>query len=533
VTSIRASVYEPDAATLIAHLPRRFNPQFQEELNGDGNGQLELALDDTLLAAHPTLLDGGNVVKMRVTNAPAMDPVGWIIEDKAATRTDTGGRNARRLTAQGAGMRARPLRGGVVYPEYGLRDVSGDTRAFDFSSADGPWRVSADWVAPHAVRWDLDTTHRADNPDGWPDTNAYWLWSTDPLLTSAAGRNWFRSGFTLASAATVGIWASGDNYFSVKLDGEEILASDYTDPYGWKKLLLWTGVLSAGPHTLAASCDNTAAVGLNPAGFICVATTLDADGIPVTLLTRTDTTDWTVHGYAPPTPGWHAAQILKTLVTESVARSEMGGVGVTLGFTDTLDTDGVAWTDRQEMTLNVGTSLLDVLPQLTDAGMDVAMAHDYTLNAWVRRGQDLSDTLALLPGRDVVQNAPTVRDGTVYNSGLMRHGTGWLLVEDAPSIAAHGRRATGISTGGTDSKTQAQQTADQFFSEQATPQITLPFTITSASPGPKPYLDFGLGDVLRVPDLTGTLIKGRCMSISVSEPQEGLVQYEVDFYPEP
>jgi hypothetical protein len=529
VTSIRTSVYERDGATLIAHLPRRDQPQFLEELNGDGSGSFLIHLDDALLVTYPTLLDGDNVVKMTVTNAPSMEPRGWIIEEAVPIRTGSG-RSGRTWAIKGRGMRARPLSRGVVYPERGLHATSGDTRAFDFSSADGPWRVTADWDVPIAVRWDLETTHRANHPSDWPDTNAYWIWSTNPEVAAAQGRNWFRTEITLGAGANVGVYAAGDNVMSVRLDGEEILASDFIDPYAWQKMFVWTGSLSAGTHTLAAWCHNTGAG--NPAGFICVASTLDVDGIPATLLTRTNAADWTVHPYGPPNPGWAAGQILKKIVDESVARAEMAGAPVTLSFSNTVDTDGHAWTDIQEMTLPVSSDILSLLPQITLAGLDVEMAHDFTLNAWKRRGTDLSATLALRPGRDVEANTPSVRWGTVFNSGLMRHGTGWKLVEDATSITTNGRCATGITAGATDSETQAIQTADAFFAEQAKPQTSLPFTISSASTGPKPYVDFGLGDILTVPGVDGAPIRGRCMSIAISEPTPGLVRYEVDFYPE-
>jgi hypothetical protein len=211
----------------------------------------------------------------------------------------------------------------------------------------------------------------------------------------------------------------------------------------------------------------------------------------------------------------------------------MEGVPVTVSYTDTLDSDGNAWTDIQELTIPVSTDLLTVVQQLTALGMDVEMAHDYTLNAWVRRGADLSDRLTLRPARDIEQNVPTVRHGNLFNSGLMRHGTGWKLVEDAASIAAHGRRATGISVGSTDSETQAVQTATQFFSENATAQTNLPFTISSETRGPKPYRDFGLGDVLSVPGIDGAFIPARCMSIAISQSQPGVVGYDLNFYPEP
>lgn len=532
MTSIRASIYERDATTLIAHLPRLQDPKFLEELNGDGSGEFQLHLDDPLLVTYPHLLDGDNVVKMRITNAPDMDPVGWIIETATPTRTAEGGRVERTWTVTGRGMRARPLSGGVIYPETGLRRTSADTRAFDFSSRVGPWKVLADWVTPEAVRWDLTTSHRANLPTDWPDTNAYWLWSTDPDADADQGRNYFRHVINLASGANVAFFVAADNVFSLRIDGEEVMASDFVDPYAWQKMFRYDATLAAGDHTIAAWVHNTGAA--NPAGFILTATTLDADGVPDTLVTRTNPTDWQVHGYAPPIPGWHTSLILSTLVQECLDRDEMGGAPVTFGFSDTVDSDGVAWTDDdlQELHLDIGADLLSVLPQLQEAGLDVAMAHDFTLNAWRKRGTDLSGTLRLAPGRDVQTNTPDVRYGPIVNSALIRHGTGWVVVEDSASITAHGKRAGALTIGDTDSENQAIKAAGKFFEENATAQVTLTFTISSASPGPKPYKDFNNGDILLVPGVDGAWVRARCMSITPSQPSAGLVQYEVTFYPE-
>src|SRR5205085_1903948 len=64
VTSIKLSVYTPDGATLIAHLPPMTDPHFQVALNDlEPGGSFQIPLTDHLLTDHPTLLDGDNVIK--------------------------------------------------------------------------------------------------------------------------------------------------------------------------------------------------------------------------------------------------------------------------------------------------------------------------------------------------------------------------------------------------------------------------------------------------------------------------------------
>lgn len=530
MTAIAVSVYQPDGTTFIANVPRRRGAQFLDELNGDGHGQFDIHLDDQTLAAHPTLLDGGNIVKMRPTGVAA--PVfAWQIEDVTPAQIPQGERADRWASVQGRGVRTL-LATGVLYPEHGLAADSADDRGFTAASDTGSWLISADWVTPHGVAQNADPTARGGYPVGWPDGTAQWIWSSDPTLTAAAGRNWFRSTFTLAAATNVGIYATGDNAMSLSLNGDVVLETDDpTDPWSWKTMFYKAIALPAGTYTVAARVDNLAAATLNPGGFLCTIATLDANEIPVTLLRRTDTVNWKVHGYAPPEPGWHAASVLKKAIEESQARTEVQIVPLTLGFTDTLDTASVAWTDIISERFPIGGDLLSMLGRLIELGLDVEVTPALVLNAWVRRGADLSASVRLLPTRSISQSVPSARYGTLRNSAIVRHGTGWVAVEDAASVTAHGRRSTALTLGSADSSTQATQQAQAFFDETAHPQISLPVSLTSVS-GPQPYVDFHLGDTLTAPGFSGALGPARVMSLSATENAEGVIGWDIVLYPE-
>ena len=530
MTALVVSVWTSDAATFIAYLPRREGVQFLDELNGDGRGQFIISLDDPVLTAHPTLLADGNVVKVRASSS-ATDSYSWRIQNLTPNLTDAGERQARTVTVSGLGQRTR-LACGAVEPEGGLKATSTADRGFDFASVSfTPWGVSGDWVTPVGVAQSADP-NRHDNPPDWPDPTAQWIWSSDPTLTAATGFNWFRASFTLAATTDVGIWCSADDVLSLRLNGETVVESDPATLVTWRQMFYYTATLAAGTHVLAARVENTAhAGGTNPGAFLATVASLDTAGIPVTVLLRTDTTTWKVHSYGPPEPGWHAASILKTLIAESQARTDAPLVPLTLGFSDTLDTAGVAWTDVQAERFNVGDDLLTVLGRLIFLGIDVEITPALVVNAYKRKGQDLSATLRLLPGLNITANAPTVVYGGLRNSALVRHATGWIRVEDSASIAAHGRRSAGLlSFGGTETPAQATQLAQAHFDETAHPQITLPITITSAA-GPQPYTHFVLGDTLTVPGTDGLLGPARLMSIAATE-GDGVIVWDLDFYPE-
>lgn len=534
MTGIAVSVYEPDGATLIAHVPHRRNVRFLHELNGDGNGGFDIHLDDALLVRKPALLDGGNIVKMRPTNVVA--PVfGWQIEELTEARTTAGERADGFTSVKGRGLRTL-FASATLDPEYGLAWNSADDRGFTAASADGPWRITADWAAPLGVAWSADPTARGGWPADWPDPTAQWLWSTDPTLSAAAGRNWFRSTFTLATDGNVGIFATADNVLSLSIDGDVVLESpDPSDPFGWKQMLRVDRALAAGTHVVEAHVDNINWTGLNPGGFICTITTLDSQGIPLVVLRRSDTTNWLCHGYGPPEPGWPAALMLSTALAESQARGEVQVVPLTASFTDTHGTDGVAWTQVHSERFPIGGDLLSMLGRLIELGLDADVNPDLVVDAWERRGTDLSATVRLVPGRDVLSNVPTLRYAQLRNSALVRHGSGWVRVEDVASITARGRRSTSLTLGATDSDVQATQQAQAFFTETATPQVTLPFALSSAGRGPQPYRDFYLGDVVKAPGNDGVYGPARAMSFEATEgadADEGRINWNVALYPE-
>jgi hypothetical protein len=516
---IEVAVYEPDATTLIAVIPRRDGVQGKDELNGVAASQFNLHLDDALLASKPQLLDPFNVVKMKP--AGAVDYVhAWQLEELAPVQVSGEEQAGRRVTISGRQIRSildtAPVLG------------SSENRVFDFSSPTGPWYVGADWDTPVGVVWTADTTARAGNPRDWPDPTAEWIWSTDPEASSPPERNWFRGEFTLAALTDVTIWASCDNSMSLRLNGQVIATTDPTDLFAWRGMIQpYRVTLPAGTHLVAAWVDNAASTGNNPGAFLCTVGTADAQGTLDTVLLRTNTTDWLVHAAANP-PGWHAAQILIKLLDE--AQSDGYLPGVTWDFTDTLDSDGQAWDDLQDEQIPVGTDLLTVSQRWAGTVYDIHMTHDLVLQAWKRRGSDLSGTVALTAGVNVTSLAPTVRYWQIRNVAVGRHTGGLFTLEDTGSSTAYGKRAFPLALGDAGSTAQAEQDAQAALDELIAPAVTLPLSMTSAV-GPQPTDDFNLGDTISAPALLTGQADARVLTWTMIE-NENRIDWTLDLYPE-
>lgn len=522
--TVSVAVYEQDGTTLIAAVPRRRNVQWQTELNTPGSGSFELHLDDAVLTAHPTLLNAFNVVRFTVGTAVV---AAWLIEKVDPIPVSTEEKAGRWASVSGRGVLA-VLGNAIVYPEGGLSATAPDKRSFDFSSEDGAWRVGADWTVPLGVAQGSDPTARAGRPLDWPSPTAEWLWSTDPTLSATAGRNWFRGDMTLLVDTDVMVYAACDNTMSLRLNGEEIIKPDYGDPFAWREMFTYRAHLEAATHRFSAWVDNMPWGGANPAGFLLAVYELDSSGEPSSLLFETNPTNFEVHTYGPPAPGWHGALILKTLIEEAQARSVAQVDAVTLTFGATADSDSVAWSDIQDLQVDVGASLLSVVDEVVEGGVDLAMDETLTLHAWNQRGSDLTGTVTLTPVRGVTGS---IEHQGVVNTTLVHHVNGWLEVADSASATANGRRETSLSLGDAGSPEQAEQTAVSMYEESAQSHRTSTIEITSVA-GPQPFIDFTLGDTVTAPGVYGVNAAARVMAITGTESEDGAyITWVVDTYP--
>lgn len=522
--TVTVDIYQPDGTTLIAaDLSRRKGVRWQDDFNLPGAGSVQLHLNDAILSTYPALLDEFNIARISVDGTPVK---AFVCDQQA--RVNVADPSDLWVTLSGQGVMSL-LSNAVVYPEYPLYRASADERGFDYGAKDGGWLVTADWVRPVGVRQGASVLRRGA-PTYWPDPYAQWLWSSHPDLNSDPGHNYFRGAFHLTTACRVKIFAAADNSMRLQLDNNTVLS---TNGRAWRTPVTFTIDLNSGWHLIAADVNNnpSATGGDNPAGFLCVVAQVDRNNRIIQILRRTHPDTFRVRSYGPP-PGWFAASILKTLVSEAQTRGVEGLTDVTFGFSDTLDSDGVAWTGRQDRSFEIGTrDLLDVCAQLSETDMDVDLDATMTLQAWADRGSDLSGTVTLSPTGDVLASESTSNASAVRTRALVRHAAGWVEVVDTAAQSAHGRREAGLQLGSTSSDTQAERLALSALGDLGEPEVTLTATITSAV-GPQPYADFDMGDVITCPGVDGTLGAARVMSITADENDDGLLTYTLQLYPE-
>lgn len=258
----------------------------------------------------------------------------------------------------------------------------------------------------------------------------------------------------------------------------------------------------------------------NTAGLL-VAVRKMVDGKPTNLLRRSDTTNWEV---ATEEPKHRPALILKTLLQEAQDRGVFRLTSMGTDFTNGADSSDATWTTEVDLSLTVGSNLLQVAEQMVDLGVDF-WVHPTTLKlrAWESRGTDLSTTVRLMPGNSLMSYG-LVSEPRVKTSALVRTKDGWT---QKPNVNADtwGRRELYVEVGRTKSESTARIIAERILRRTGKQRVIASASDAIAVPGADPYTDFTVGDLVSVPSPTGSGWKrARVLSIAMAD-QNGTAAY--------
>jgi hypothetical protein len=253
----------------------------------------------------------------------------------------------------------------------------------------------------------------------------------------------------------------------------------------------------------------------NTAGFLMTAYKVNASNKPDGLVRRTDAGNWTV---STTEPVWYPALAVKDAIQEAQARDVTRLEGVTFDFTNTLDSAGTAWSTGVAFEINVGTTVLDLLDQMVDFGVDFWMRPtDGKLFAWENRGEDKTATVRFLPGSNLLSFS-TVTDTRIKTVALVRSKDGWTQARRGDDT--FGRRETFIEVGRTKSEATAKRIADRRLRRLGRNTIIAQTVQALPVTNVVPYVDFTVGDFVMIPSPTGEGVRtARILSLSLI--QEG------------
>jgi hypothetical protein len=491
-----------------------YSRTFQEQLADPGSFQFRVPRD-TFAG-----IDFDDVVRFKVNGLVAFQ---GIVEQLDHVALSSGEEADQSVTVSGRGALAL-LEQAVVYPSRGVGVLPiEDVRSFSWPAPDFD---DLAWPLAKKVNRQRDyATWRAPLPWIWPDTSGYWI---APNLSSVSANNaptgaWLlRKTFTLDDDATMRFFGAGDNSLVLYIDGAEMSEGQSFTTGRYVEL-----DLTAGEHLIACRGNNYPKATLpNPTGIIIAGYTVGDAGLLDELIVNTDAT-WKCLPYPTRMPGFTHGQVLRILLEEAGLDST-----ISLDFTDDLDSGGNPWSTFREITVQVGRTLLDVVREMADAYIDVAMAPgSFTLRAWNRggRGDVRSTTLQQTtdPATSDFLSLRHVGKRTRANSTLIRYQGGHREVEDASSVSEHGTRGLYLELGAVQGAAEADETARVVMENRAQPAYSTEAVLAPHNAAATPYDGFLVGDTITCPNEDDTPEAMRVRQVTMTEDANGVITWPV------
>lgn len=530
-THLRVTVSDK-SGVLISELPRRSNVQFQEPLNIPGSGQVTIDKNDPIIDAYPNILDYGNIVKFWMGSTCVS---GFLIKSRNLVFTSSSEQAGMMITVSGPTVHHLLNYFTVHHDVLPPRSNSQSKRAYTWAAQRDEWYDPADWDV-EVLQWtraNPPTNAKKHQPQHWPVPRAKWI-------GFRAKWHYVRKEFNITKdAMTVRIYASSDEWFNVFIDGELVLAG-YSVESGYKKFSKIDMVLAEGTHIIAVQWRGEGQPKADGWDNLILAI-CEIEGqkrlLPPIVVTNST---WVGHRGNPP-PGWNRALVLKNLVTEAKERGSVSALALSFGFTGTVDSDGVPWTDLWNEQVDIGMPGLALQEMLAEGNLfDVWVDPEtLTLEAWIRRGSNKSASMALMPGVNLLDYSVTGTED-VINDVTIRYGGGWAHAYNQESIDLYGAREGFVELGDIyDTQTAVDLinqtlhdvawvnkkagTADFNVRPQHQPQGSI-----IAVPGMVPFLDWGVGDTISALDETGDMQPHRVLSLSCTEDANGELSFDAE-----
>lgn len=460
---ITVKVYEADNTTLVGTLASDKGRQWLDDLSSEGSYSIESKLDH----ADEALLTDGRVLRFLIDGAPR-----WagLVEGRNLVLADPSSRQSGRVIgASGRGLLAI-FDDAAVLPELGFGRISPDTRHVGWMSR---YYDHTGWGAAVELKQQDDLAEPwSGAPQGWPDPNAKWIGPTDGDVPPAdPGDIYFWGTYTIPEdeGGDYRIHVTADDGFDLFRDGDLEAAEARVALWGVTRTLDFQA--DEGEHFFGAKLTNFDRPNpdTNVTGFILSLSKMLGGGAAVGPPVSGTSSGTKMLAYPASEPGMTVGHIMRVLIEENQALD--WHTDLTLSFTDTEDSDGVPWPVELNRAYQVGSSLSEVLRDLTDSHV-AEFAMDpvgKVLHAYVSKGTDRTASVSVAYGVNVHKLGMS-HVGPGKNSAVSRTAEGrWVLFEDTAAVTAYGRRLGGLSLGSAPSITAAEQQALAALSDTANP----------------------------------------------------------------
>lgn len=472
---ITVKVYEADNTTFVGTLGSDRGREWLDDLEDEGSGVIESHLDH----ADAALLTDGRILRVCIDDVPRWAACEHQLD---VTIADPSGRAAGRTV----GLAGRGLKAlfdlAAVLPELGFGLISPQNRHLGWMSR---YYDHSGWGNAVELKQQNDpdpTKPWYGAPKDYPDEDAMWVGPTDGDVPGATPGGGTPGDIYLWGEYTVPVGEGGDyqaattadDGFELYRDGDLEAAEARVALWGVTRLLRMQ--LDEGDHFFAAKVTNfdRPDPSTNVVGFILSLAKMLGGGVAVGDVVSRSSSGTKMLAFPADEPGMTAGHIMRVLIEEN---QDLGWqTGLTLSFTDTLDSDGVAWPDELNVAYPVGTSLSEVMRHLRDSGA-AEFAMDpvgLELHAYVRKGTDRTGAGAadevLVAYAANVHRMAKKHIGPGVNTTISRTAEGrWIMLEDTAAVTAHGRRLGGLAQGSAPSVLAAVFEAGAYFADQANP----------------------------------------------------------------
>lgn len=484
-----------------------------DELAGPGQWRMSLPNDDAAMPAFGEIvtfeLDG------QIRFAGPVEAKG-VAEYAAGEAVDE-------VTVLSGRGRLAVTKGSVIAPSRGWDALPVEvTRSQSWVSVDFD---DAGWSrAVRTRRADILTPFTPGSraiPEWWPDKTAWWVAPLYPGVTpyaAPAGRSLYRSDPITLAAGTIAVLAGFNNLGDLYFDGSP-MGSIENNPVDGNRVDF---DVSAGDHIIAASVTNY----IRDTGFIASIYTVDAEGLLDELVWSSDSNNMRALGYPTVVPGFTPGKALRLLLEEAQADGEM--LDVTLGFTDTLDSDGVPWASVVEITADVGRKFMEHVESLQDWLIDAQMAPGANvLRAWDwgTRGGTPGVTITATTDRNTSEVEALSFDGrdTRVNRLRIRYRHGYTVVDES---GADDPVTDFLDLSDIESESTAQTIGRRLLTLRKDPSYA--GSLVLASVALKPYDTFDNGDTIGHPADPASQNTSRVRSIACDEDGAGELTFPLE-----
>jgi hypothetical protein len=253
------------------------------------------------------------------------------------------------------------------------------------------------------------------------------------------------------------------------------------------------------------------------AGFLLSAWKVDSQNRNKTAIFRSQPGGWKV---VDTNPKWSPAAILRQLVLEAQARGVTRLLPMGFDFTTGGDTENAPWTTFVATSVRVGDTLLSVMDEMVDAGIDFRVDPiTLKLQAWERRGTNRTGEV-VITGGDGVGGLTSASEPGRKTAALVRTRDGWTEKQ----ISTSDRRETYFALGRIKDLDDARDRAAKWLNRisknrNVSVQADLAPTTQCA-----PFVNFTVGDTVTF-QAGSTRITARILSIAMESNQSGAITY--------